>query len=87
MALDINRFRAMGILINRPFHPLDKSKLGFPVFAQGIGAITTFKSNQTQGKLAPDIACRLGKQIAIIRSGDIAIMDSDDVFILSVDVA
>jgi len=84
LALDINRFRAVGILINRPFHPLDKSKLGFPVFAQGIGAITTFKSNQTQGTLAPNICYRFGEQIAIIRSGDIAIMDSDGVFILSV---
>ncbi len=54
---------------------------------QGISAVTMFKSNQTQGKLAPDIACRFGKQITTIHSGDIAIMDSDGVFILSVDVA
>jgi regulator of RNase E activity RraA len=87
LAAGINRLRAVGILINRPFHSLAKSKLGFPVSIQGISAVTMFKSNQTQGKLAPDIACRLGEQIAIIRSGDIAIMDSDDVFILSVDIA
>jgi len=54
---------------------------------QGISAVTMFKSNQTQGKLAPDTACRLGEQATTIRSGDIAIMDSDDVFILSADVA
>jgi len=54
---------------------------------QGISAVTMFKSNQTQGKLAANIACRLGEQITTIRSGDIAIMDNDGVFILSVDVA
>ena len=54
---------------------------------QGISAVTMFKSNQVQGALAPDIACRLGEQATTIRLGDIAIMDSDDVFILSVDVA
>ena len=75
------------LLINRPFHPLAKSKLGFPIFMQGISAVTMFKSNQTQGKLAANMACRLDEQIAIIRSGDIAIIDSDGVFILSVDVA
>ena len=77
----------MGILINRPFHPLDKSKLSFPVFAQGISAVTTFKSNQVQGTLAPDICYRFGEQATTIHSGDIAIMDNDGVFILSVDVA
>ncbi len=77
----------MGILINCPFHPLAKSKLSFPVFMQGISAVTMFQSNQTQGTLAPDICYRFGEQIAIIRSGDIAIMNSDGVFILSVDVA
>lgn len=45
-------------LMNRPFHPLAKGKLDFPVFAQGISAITTFKSNQTKGKLASDICYR-----------------------------
>lgn len=77
----------MGILINRPFHLLGKSKLGFPVFAQGINAITTFKSNQVQGKLAPDICYRFGKQITTFHSGKIAIMDGGGVFILSVNVA
>tara|TARA_R110000751_G_scaffold262187_1_gene361482 strand:+ start:289 stop:636 length:348 start_codon:yes stop_codon:yes gene_type:complete len=74
-------------LINCPFHPLAKSKLSFPLFAQGISAVTTFKSTQAQGTLASDIAYRFGEQATTIRSGDIAIMDSDDVFILSVDVA
>ncbi|MDN3441992.1 MAG: hypothetical protein ACKVLO_02505 [Pseudomonadales bacterium] len=49
--------------------------------------MTTFKSTQAQGTLASDIAYRFGEQATTIRSGDIAIMDSDDVFILSVDVA
>ncbi|WP_298807485.1 hypothetical protein [uncultured Psychrobacter sp.] len=38
-------------------------------------------------KIAPDIAYRLGEQTTTIRSSDIAIMDNDGVFILSVDVA
>ncbi|WP_420229081.1 hypothetical protein ACOBWA_08670 [Psychrobacter sp. ER1] len=49
--------------------------------------MTTFKSNQVQGTLASDIAYRFDEQTTTIRSGDIAIMDSDGVFILSVDVA
>ncbi len=74
-------------LINRAFHLLAKSKLGCPVFAQGISAVTTFKSTQAQGTLASDIAYRFGDQTTTIRSGDIAIMDNDGVFILSVDIA
>ncbi|MBA6243247.1 MULTISPECIES: hypothetical protein [Psychrobacter] len=77
----------VGILINRPFHLLDKSKLGFPVFAQGISAVTTFKSDHIQGTLASDICYRFGEQITTIRSGDIVIMDNDGVFILPIDVA
>lgn len=77
----------MGILINRPFHLLGKSKLGFPVFSQGISAVTTFKSNHIQGTLASDIAYRFGEETTPIRTGDIAIMDNDGVFILPVDVA
>ncbi|MGP9558388.1 hypothetical protein [Psychrobacter sp. AOP7-A1-24] len=74
-------------LMNRPFHPLAKGKLGFPVFAQGISAVTTFRSNQAQGKLVSDITYLSEKQTTTIRSGNIAIMDNDGVFILSVDVA
>ncbi|NYR10768.1 hypothetical protein [Psychrobacter sp. BI730] len=49
--------------------------------------MTTFKSTQAQGTLASDIAYRFGEQATTIRSGDIAIMDNDGVFILSVDIA
>ncbi|MGB6823948.1 hypothetical protein [Psychrobacter sp.] len=87
MAAGINRLRAVGILINRPFHSLAKSKLGFPVSIQGISAVTMFKSNQTQGKLASDIAYHFGEQTTTIHSGDIAIMDNDGIFVLPINVA
>lgn len=57
------------------------------MFAQGISAVTTFKSNQVQGTLAPDICYRFGEQATTIHSGDIAIMDNDGVFVLSAAMA
>ncbi|WP_372885607.1 RraA family protein [Psychrobacter sp.] len=75
------------IVIGQATDSLQIQQLGFPVFAQGISAVTTFKSNQAQGTLAPDICYCFGKQTTTICSGDIAIMDNDGVFILSVDIA
>ena len=75
------------IVIGQATDSLQIQQLGFPVFAQGISAITTFKSNQAQGTPASDIVYRFGEQTTIIRSGDIAMMDNDGVFILPVDVA
>lgn len=75
------------IIIGQATDSLQIQQLGFPVFAQGISAVTTFKSTQSQGMLASDIAYRFGEQTTIIRSGDIAMMDNDGVFILPVDVA
>ncbi|MGE6474351.1 RraA family protein [Psychrobacter sp. NPDC078631] len=75
------------IVIGQATDSVQIQQLDFPVFAQGISAVTTFKSNQAQGTLAPDIAYRFGEQTTTIRSGDIAIMDNDGVFILSVGVA
>ena len=75
------------IVIGQATDSLQIQQLGFPVFAQGISAVTTFKSTQAQGTLASDIAYRFGEQATTICSGDIAIMDNDGVFILSVDVA
>lgn len=74
------------IIIGQATDSLQIQQLGFPVFAQGISAVTTFKSDHIQGTLASDLAYRFGEQTTI-RSGDIAIMDNDGVFILSVDVA
>lgn len=75
------------IVIGQATDSVQIQQLGFPVFAQGISAVTTFKSDQAQGTLASDIVYRFGKQTTIIRSGDIAMMDNDGVFILPVDVA
>ena len=75
------------IVIGQATDSVQIQQLGFPVFAQGISAITTFKSNQSQGTLASDICYRFGEQNTTIRSGDIAMMDNDGVFILPVDVA
>jgi len=75
------------IVIGQATDSLQIQQLGFPVFAQDISAMTTFKSNQVQGTLASDICYRFGEQATTIRSGDIAIMDNDGVFVLSVDIA
>lgn len=75
------------IVIGQATDSVQIQQLGFPVFTQGISSITTFKSNQSQGKLASDICYRFGEQPTTIRSGDIAMMDNDGVFILPVDVA
>lgn len=66
---------------------LQIEQLGFPVFAQGVSAVTTFKSNEEQGKLASNIHYRFEEQTTTICSGDIAIMDNDGVFILSAAMA
>ncbi|MBI0426477.1 RraA family protein [Psychrobacter sp. NG27] len=77
------------IVIGQATDSVQIEQLGFPVFAQGISSITTFKSNQAPGTgtLASDIAYRSGEQTTMICSGDIALMDNDGVFILPVDVA
>lgn len=75
------------IVIGQVTDSLQIQQLGFPVFAQGISAVTTFKSEQTHGVLASDIHYRFGAQTTMIRSGDIAIMDNDGVFVLSPDIA
>lgn len=75
------------IVIGQVTDSLQIQQLGFPVFAQGISAVTTFKSEQTHGVLAFDIHYRFGAQTTMIRSGDIAIMDNDGVFVLSPDIA
>lgn len=75
------------IVIGQATDSVQIQQLGFPVFAQGVSAVTTFKSNHIQGTLASDIAYRFGEQTTPIRTGGIAIMDNDGVFILPVDVA
>lgn len=75
------------IVIGQVTDSLQIQQLDFPVFAQGISAITTFKSEQTHGILAADISYRFGAQTTLIRSGDIAIMDNDGVFVLPPDMA
>jgi len=75
------------IVIGQATDSVQIQQLGFPIFTQGISAVTTFKSGHMQGTLASDIAYRFGEQITTIRSGDIAIMDNDGVFILPVEVA
>ena len=62
---------------------LQIEQLGFPVFAQGVSAVTTFKSKDEQGRLASNIHYRFEEQTTTICSGDIAIMDNDGVFVLS----
>jgi len=75
------------IVIGQATDSLQIQQLSFPVFAQGVSAVTTFKSSQEQGMLASDICYCFDEQTTTIRSGDIAIMDNDGVFILSIEVA
>ena len=75
------------IVIGQATDSLQIQQLGLPVFAQGVSSVTTFKSNATEGVLGADIRYRFGEQHTLIRSGDIAIMDNDGVFVLSLEVA
>lgn len=75
------------VVIGRATDSLQIQQLGFPVFAQGVSAVTTFKSNDTKGMLGADIRYRFGEQSTVIRSGNIAIMDNDGMFVLSPEVA
>lgn len=75
------------IVIGQVTDSLQIQQLDFPIFAQGISAVTTFKSEQAHGVLASDIHYRFGAQTTLIRSGDIAIMDNDGVFVLPPDMA
>ena len=75
------------IVLGQVTDSLQIEQLGFPVFAQGISAVTTFKSNDAQGKLTSNIYYRFNEQTTSICSGDIAIMDNDGVFVLPVALA
>ncbi|MGE6796371.1 RraA family protein [Psychrobacter okhotskensis] len=75
------------IVIGQVTDSIQIQQLGFPVFAQGISAVTTFKSNEEQGKVASNIYYCFSEQTTSICSGDIAIMDNDGVFVLSAAMA
>ncbi len=75
------------IVIGQATDSVQIQQLGFPVFAQGISAVTTFKSDHIQGTLASDITYHFGEQTTTIYSGDIAIMDNDGIFVLPINVA
>lgn len=75
------------IVLGQVTDSLQIQQLGFPVFAQGVSAVTTFKSHETKGVLVADINYRVDTQSTLIRSGDIAIMDNDGVFVLPIEVA
>ncbi len=75
------------IVIGQVTDSLQIKQLGFPIFAQGVSAVTTFKSQQAAGKLAADIQYRFGMQTTSICNGDIAVMDNDGVFVLTPELA
>lgn len=75
------------IVLGQVTDSLQIQQLGFPIFGQGVSAVTTYKSDQIQGVLASDIDYRFEAQSTLIRSGDIAIMDNDGVFVLPLDLA
>ena len=75
------------IILGQVTDSLQIQQLGFPIFAQGLSSVTTYKSSNAQGILASDIHYRLEAQSTLICSGDIAIMDNDGVFVLPLDLA
>ena len=75
------------IVLGQVTDSLQIQQLDFPIFAQGVSAVTTFKSNEEQGKLTSNIHYRFNEQTTSICSGDIAIMDNDGVFVLSATLA
>lgn len=75
------------IVMGQVTDSLQIQQLGFPVFVKGVSAVTTFKSQAAKGVLAADINYRVDTQNTLIRSGDIAIMDNDGVFVLPIEVA
>lgn len=75
------------IILGQVTDSLQIQQLGFPIFAQGLSSVTTYKSSNAQGILASDIRYRLEAQSTLICSGDIAIMDNDGVFVLPLDLA
>lgn len=75
------------IILGQVTDSLQIQQLGFPIFAQGLSSVTTYKSSNAQGILGSDIHYRLEAQSTLICSGDIAIMDNDGVFVLPLDLA
>lgn len=75
------------IILGQVTDSLQIQQLGFPIFAQGLSSVTTYKSDHAQGILGSDIRYRLEAQSTLICSGDIAIMDNDGVFVLPLDLA
>lgn len=64
-------------------------ELGFPVFAQDISALTTANSEGIQGSIESDIYYQPADNSAIvgIKTGDLAVLDNDGVFVLSMSEA
>lgn len=75
------------IVLGKVTDSSELQKLGFPVFARGVSALTTFKSDAQSGELHSTITYGSdqsnGVTASIINSGDIAILDNDGVFVLS----
>ncbi|WP_227429415.1 IucA/IucC family protein [Psychrobacter sp. I-STPA6b] len=77
------------IVLGKVTDSMQIQQLGLPVFAQGVSALTTFKSENTQGHLDVDLEYPLATNTTktTIHSGDIAVMDNDGVFILTPELA
>lgn len=75
------------IVLGKVTDSIELKKLGFPIFAKGVSSLTTFQNNGVQGKLNSVIDYQVDDYKTQIRSGDMAIVDDDGVFILSKDKA
>ncbi len=75
------------IILGKVTDSVELKQLAFPIFAMGISSLTTFKSDDAQGRLNTIIHYKRSHYQTQIQSGDIAIMDNDGVFILSKSLA
>lgn len=64
-------------------------QLDFPVFAQGISSLTTANREGRQGEIKSDLYYQLpdDRATVCIKTGDLAVLDNDGVFVLSVSQA
>lgn len=75
------------IILGSVTDSIELEQLNFPVFATGLSSVTTFKSDSAMGSLNKDIHYQRGQESVTIRSGDLALMDNDGVFVLPPELA
>ena len=75
------------IVIGQVTDSLQIAELEFPVFALGVSSITTFKSEGPIGTLHEEIHYQGNQHQVTLRTGELALLDNDGVFVLSAELA